>query len=436
MSSQWQENYKSKLVSASEAIARGVKSGNYLVLGHSVATPDRLMQALYNQRGEYSDLKTFQMLYFTDPYHLRPEMRPHLKAYCNFLDKNSRPAYQQGEAEFLPCHFHEVPELFRSGLYPVDVALVHLSRPNSEGYCSFGLSCDYTKPAAEVAPIVIAEVNAQMPFIGGDNLIHVSELDYIVEVDYPVLAIPPAPIGDDELTIGRHCATLIKDGATLQLGIGAIPDAVLRALGNHKDLGIHTEMFTDGVMHMMRSGHINGSRKTLHPGKVVSSIIMGSEELYDFVNNNPAIEMYPVSYTNNPDVVGQNENMVSINSCLEMDLTGQAASEAIGMRQFSGTGGQVDFLRGAKRSKGGISILAFLSTAQQGTCSRIVPCLASGANITAGRNEVDYVVTEYGAVRLRGKSLRERAEALISIAHPKFRPELEEAYKARFGKKS
>lgn len=433
MAEHWREYYGTKLRSAREAIRQGVRDGDHLVLGHCAATPESLVEALYEERHHYRDLKSFQMMYLTEPYHLRPEMGKHLRAYINFLDKHSRVAYQEKRADFVPCHFHEVPEMLRSGMYPVDVALVQLSRPNEEGYCSFGISNDYTKTAAEVAPCVIAEVNSQMPFIGGDNLIHVSELDYIVEVDRPILAVPPAPIGEAELAIGRHCAALVEDGATLQLGIGAIPDAVLQCLGDRQDLGIHTEMFTDGVMHMMRSGHINGKRKTLHKGKVVSTLIMGSSELYRFLDNNPDIEMYPVSHTNDPFVISQNDRMVSINSCIEMDLTGQAASESIGLKQFSGTGGQVDFLRGAKRSRGGVSILAFRSTAQGDTISRIVPALEAGANITAGRNDVDYVATEYGCVRLRGKSLRERAWALCSIAHPKFRAELEAYARQRFG---
>lgn len=429
----WKDIYQSKLCTAAEAIKRGLKSGDHIVLGHCVAAPEELMKALYEAREEYTDLKSFQMLYFGTPYHLRPEMRPHLTVYLNYLDAHSRRAYAEHQGEFMPCHFHEVPELFRSGIYPVDVALVQLSRPNEEGYCSFGLSNDYTRTAAELAPVVLAEVNPQMPFLGGDNLIHVSELDAIVEVDYALPAVPPAPIGEEERAIGRYCAELIEDGSTLQLGIGGIPNAVLQSLEGRRDLGIHTEMFTDGVMHLMRNGQINGSRKSIHVGKVVSTLIMGSQELYDFLHNHPDVEMYPVSYTNDPFVIGQNSKMVSINSCIEMDLTGQAASESIGLRQFSGTGGQVDFLRGAKRSAGGVSILAFPSTAQDGKVSRIVPHLTEGANITAGRNEVDYVATEYGRVRLRGKSLRERAEALCSIAHPKFRPMLEEAIKSRWG---
>lgn len=428
----WSTEYDRKSLSATEAIRRGIRSGDYLVFGHGAATPDSLVRALYEQRAHYTDLKSFHMLYLSEPYHLRPEMAPHLKAYSNFLDKYTRPAYLERRLEFIPCHFHEVPNLFRDGLYPVDVAMVQLSMPNDEGFCSFGISNDYTKTAASLAKTVLAEVNPQMPFIGGDNLIHISEIDFIVQVDRPLTAVPPAPVGATELQIGKYCAELIPDGATLQLGIGAIPDAVLQCLTDRKHLGIHTEMFTDGVMKLMQSGQIDGAHKTLHKDKVISTLIMGSHELYRFLDQHPDIEMHPVDYTNDPAIIGQNDRMVSINSCLAIDLTGQVVSESIGFNQFSGSGGQVDFLRGAKRSQGGVSILAFRSTAQGDTISRITPTFAAGENVTASRNDVDYIVTEYGRVRLRGLSLRQRAEALCSIAHPKFRPMLSEAIQERF----
>ena len=433
MSTNWQEYYASHTTTALSAVQAAVKSGDFLVFGHAVAAPSDLSKALFEDRERLTDVKVFHMLYFAEPWHLRPEMKGHVQPILNFLDKNSRPAYADRRVDFLPCYFHEVPWLLRSGDFPVDVAIVQVSPPNEQGYCSFGVSCDYTKCAAEIAPIVIAEVNKQMPFIGGDNLIHVTKLDYIVPVDRPLVEIPPAPIGEVEQRIGEICAELIEDGDTLQIGIGAIPDAVLQCLGDRRDLGLHTEMFTDGVMHMIRSGNITGARKTLHPHKVTSSIIMGSRELYEFVDGNEMIEMYPVDHMNDPYVVGQNDNMVSINSCLEIDLCGQVASEALGLEQFSGTGGQVDYLRGVKRSKNGRSILAFTSTTKGGTRSRIVPTLSAGATVTTSRNDVDYVATEYGAVRLRGLSLRERAIALAGIAHPDYRPMLQEAIIARFG---
>lgn len=429
---QWQELYQQRVCSADEAVVNSLKPGTKVVFGHAAAAPVRFSQAMYRQREKLENITVFHMLYFGNAPHLTPEMRPHVHPTLNFLEGNSRPASRDRRVDFIPCHFHEVPELFRQGFFPLDVAVVQVSTPNEEGYCSFGVSCDYTKAAAECAPVVVAEVNKQMPFIGGENLIHVSKLTHIIEVDEPIAEVLPPAISDLELRIGQNCASLIKDGDTLQLGIGGIPDAVLRALEGHKDLGIHTEMFTDGVMRMIRKGIINGKKKTLHPEKVVTSLIFGSKELYDFVNNNPMIECYPVDYTNNPDVIGKNDRMVSINSCLEMDLMGQAASESIGYEQFSGSGGQVDFLRGAKRSKGGISIMAFPSTAKKGAESRIVPILKEGACVTTGRNEVDYVVTEYGVARLRGATLRQRAEALTAIAHPDFRPALEEEIRRRF----
>ena len=432
MSTNWQEYYASHTTTALSAVQAAVKSGDFLVFGHAVAAPSDLSKALFEDRERLTDVKVFHMLYFAEPWHLRPEMKGHVQPILNFLDKNSRPAFREKRVDYLPCHFHELPSFFEEGVYPVDVAFISVSEPNEEGYCSFGVSCDYTKPAAECARIVVAEVNKQMPFIGGDNLIHVTKLDYIVPVDRPLVEIPPAPIGEVEQRIGEICAELIEDGDTLQIGIGAIPDAVLQCLQGRKDLGLHTEMFTDGVMHMIQSGHVTGEKKTLHHRKVASSIIMGSKALYDFIDHNEMIEMYPVNHMNDPYVIGQNDRMVSINAWLEIDLYGQVASEAIGLEQFSGTGGQVDYLRGAKRSRGGRSILAFTSTAKGGTVSRIVPVLPPGATVTSGRNEVDYIATEYGAVRLRGLTLRERALALVSIAHPDFRPGLMAAIEERF----
>lgn len=428
----WQDHVRRHTTTADEAVRSAVKSGDHLVFGHAVAAPESLSKALYEARELFVNLKIFHMLYFAEPWHLRPEMSRHASFHLNFLDKYSRAASQYLPIDFLPCHFHEVPDLFRSGSYPVDVALISVSEPNEEGYCSFGVSCDYTKAAAESARLVVAEVNHQMPFIGGDNLIHITKLDYIVPVDRPLMEIPSAPIGPVERRIGELCAPLIQDGDTLQIGIGAIPDAVLQCLHERKDLGLHTEMFTDGVMHMIRSGCITGAKKTLHHKKVASSIIMGSKELYEFVDRNDFIEMYPVDHMNDPYVIGQNEHFVSINSCLEIDLFGQVASESIGLKQFSGTGGQVDYLRGSRRAKHGRSILAFASTAKQGTRSRIVPLLEPGATVTSSRNDVDYVATEYGIVRLKGLPLRERALALASIAHPDFRPVLFEAIAERF----
>lgn len=428
----WKSYYREHTTTARAAVLAAIHDGASLVFGHAVAAPESIAEALYLERTQFRDLRIFHMLYFAEPWHLRPEMEGHARAQLNFLDKHSRPVVQEGRADFIPCHFHEVPSLFRQSLYPVDVAAIQVSPPNAEGYCSLGVSCDYTKAAVEEAKVIIAEVNTQMPFIAGDNLVHVTDLDYIIPIDRPLTEISSPAIGEVERQIGKVCAELIHDGDTLQIGIGAIPDAVLQCLGDRRDLGLHTEMFTDGVMHMMRQGVITGAHKTLHPGKVVSSIIMGSRELYDFVHEHPDIELYPVDYMNDPYIIGQNEHFVSINSCLEIDLCGQVASEAIGTEQFSGTGGQVDYLRGVRRAKDGRSILAFSSTAKGGSVSRIVPELSAGTTVSSSRNEVDYIATEYGSVRLKGLSLRERAHALASIAHPKFRPELERYIAQRF----
>lgn len=432
MSTNWRETYLNKICTADEAVRKGIKEGDHLVFGHAAAAPAVVSKALYDNRACFKDLSVFHMLYFGEAWHLKPEMEGIVKPVLNFLEGNSRPAYNERRADFLPCHFHEVPDLFKQKFYPVDVAVVKLSEPDENGYCSFGISNDYTKPACECARTIIAEINPNMPYIGGDNFIHISQIDYIIEDNSPITEIPGPPIGEIEMEIGRRCSELIHDGDTLQLGIGAIPDAVLQCLKDRKDMGIHTEMFTDGVMHMIRSGNINGANKTLHPGKVVTTLIMGSRELYEFLDHNPMIEAYSVNYTNDPFIIGKNKKMISINSCIEVDLTGQVASESIGHNQFSGTGGQVDYLRGARRSEGGFSILAFPSTARNGKESRIVPLLKEGATVTSMRNDVDYFVTEYGVARLKGKTLKQRAYALVEIAHPQFRETLLKNIKERF----
>lgn len=425
-------DFSNKIVSALEAVRYAIKDNDHIVFGHAIAAPESISKAIYDLRENFSNLEIFHMLYIGEPWHMKEEMKGHTFIKSNFFDAYTRKAKANKQVDFLPCHFHELPELFSSGLYRVDVAAIQVSYPDENGYCSFGVSCDYTSTAAKVAKITIAEMNKQMPYLKGDNLIHISELDYIVEVNRPLKEIPVSKIGDTEKRIGELCATLIPNGATLQLGIGGIPDAVLNCLNDHKDLGIHTEMFTDGVMNMFERGIITGKKKTLHPNKIVTTLVMGSKKLYDFLDNNEVVELYPVSYTNDPYIIAQNDNMIAINSCLEIDLFGQVVSESIGEKQFSGTGGQVDFLRGTKRSNGGISILAFPSTAYDGTISRIIPKLKEGSTVTTMRNDIDYIVTEYGIAHLRGKSLYERAISLKDIAHPNFRRSLEDYIKTIF----
>ncbi|WP_059027038.1 acetyl-CoA hydrolase/transferase family protein [Gabonibacter massiliensis] len=427
----WKKLYKEKRTSAEEAI-KAIHNKNRVVFAHAAGVPREIPQALVAHADNYQDVEIYHMLCLGDGNYMQEKLECHFRHNTNFVGANSRLAVEKDRADFLPCFFHELPFFFQNGILPVDVAVVHLSPPDKNGFCSFGVSSDYTKPAAEAARIVIAEINEQMPQVGGDNFIHISKLDYIVETSLPLFELPTPKIGEVEQAIGQHCASLIEDGSTLQLGIGAIPDAVLQCLKNKKDLGIHTEMFSDGVVDLVEQGIINGRRKTLHPGKLVATFLMGSKRLYDFADKNPNVELYPVNYVNNPRVICQNNQMVSINSCIEVDLSGQVGSECIGSKQFSGVGGQVDYVRGTAMSEKGISIMAIPSTAAKGKTSRIVPFLAPGAAVSTSRNDVDYVITEYGIASLKGKTLRQRAESLIRIAHPDFREVLTEEFFRRF----
>ncbi|WZL74489.1 acetyl-CoA hydrolase/transferase C-terminal domain-containing protein [Clostridiaceae bacterium 35-E11] len=430
----WQEIYKQKLVSAEDAV-KHIQSGNRVVTGHAVSEPVQLVDAMLKNKDQYENVEIVHMVAMGKGEYTKPEMAPHFRHNALFVGASTREAVQAGRADYTPCFFTEIPRLFKEGYLPVDVALIQLSRPDEHGYCSFGLSNDYTKPAAENAKLVIAEMNDQMPRTMGDSFIHISELDYIVETSYPVIELKPPKIGEIEKAIGEHCASLIEDGSTLQLGIGAIPDAVLLFLKDKKDLGIHSEMFSDGVVELVEAGVITNKMKTLHKGKMVVTFLMGTKRLYDFVDNNPSVELYPVDYVNNPCVIMQNYKMVSINSCIQIDLMGQIVSESIGLKQFSGVGGQVDYVRGTSMAKDGKSIIAIPSTASKGKVSRIVPFLDEGSAVTTSRNDVHYVVTEYGIAHLRGKTLKERAKALIEIAHPDFREQLTEEWKKRFPSK-
>lgn len=427
-------DYRGKICSAAEAVTH-IKSGDRVVVGHAAGVPVETIDALVAAKDNYRDVEMVHMFTLGEGAYMAPGLEKHFRHNALFVGGNARKAVEELRADYTPCFLHEAPSLFREGHLPVDVALVQVSRPNEEGYCSFGVACDYTKPACEAAKTVIVEANDRMPFIaGGDNLIHVSKIDHVVEISRPIFELPMGKIGDVERAIGENCATLIEDGCTLQLGIGSIPDAVLLSLKGKRDLGIHTEMFSDGVVELVEAGVVNGSKKTLHPGKLVATFLMGTQRLYDFVHNNPDVLMFPCDYVNNPAIIAQNYKMVCINSCLEIDLQGQVVSDTIGLRQYSGVGGQVDYVRGA-RAGGGISVMAMPSTAARGTISRIVPFLAEGAAVTTSRNDVDYIVTEYGVASMWGKSMRERARALIAIAHPDFRPMLEEEYARRFEKK-
>jgi 4-hydroxybutyrate CoA-transferase len=427
----WREEYKEKLCDASQAV-KNIKSGDRVVIGHASGEPQTLVRAMVDNYKSYEDVEIVHMVAMGEGKYMEPDMEKHFRHNGLFLGGSTREAVAEGRGDYTPSFFFEIPSLFKDKILPVDVALIQVSKPDDHGYCSFGISCDYTKGAAENAKIVIAQVNDYMPRTLGECFIHIRDIDYIVEASEPLIELAAPKIGNVERKIGEYCASLIEDGATLQLGIGAIPDAVLSFLKEKNDLGIHSEMLSDGILGLIENGNITNKAKTLHRGKSVVTFLMGTRRLYDYVDNNPSVMVCPVDYVNNPIVIAQNHRMVSINSAIQIDLMGQVAAETIGYKQFSGTGGQVDFVRGASLSKGGKSIIAMPSVASKGKISRIVPILDEGAAVTTSRNDVRYVVTEYGIADLKGKTLRERARELIRIAHPSFRDMLHEEAKKRF----
>ncbi|MEG1255606.1 acetyl-CoA hydrolase/transferase C-terminal domain-containing protein [Clostridium sp.] len=425
------EEYKSKLVTAEKAVTY-IKSGDRVVLQHAAGEPIAIVDAMVKNKNSYDNVEIVHLVALGKGEYTKPEMEGHFIHNSIFVGGSTRQAVLEGRADFTPCYFSEVPRLFRQGYLPVDVTLITITPPDKHGYCSLGVSVDYTKPSLECSKLVIAQVNKNMPRTYGDSLVHISQIDYIVESDTDIIEITPPTIGDVEKAIGENVATLVEDGATLQLGIGAIPDAALLFLKDKKDLGIHSEMISDGVLELIKDGVVTNRKKTINNGKNVVTFLMGTKKLYDFVDNNPSVEMYPVDYTNNPTVVMQNHKMTCINSCIQLDLTGQICSESIGIKQFSGVGGQVDFMRGASMAVDGKSIIAIPSTAAKGKISRIVPILDEGAIVTTTRNDVHYVVTEYGIADLRGKTVKERGRALINITHPNFRESLINYWEEKF----
>lgn len=427
----WKKQYGDRMVTPEAAIG-AIKSGDWIVCSHAAANPQLVMRELTAHRERFRGVRIFHVLPLGYGEYLHPENSKHFRHVTPFAGGASRQAIAEGKADFIPVFFKDVPALLGNEV-PVDVAIVNVSPPDAHGFCTLGLACDYTRSAVDKARFVIAQVNECMPRVCGEaNRVHLSKFDYIIPCADPIPEIPLPAISDTEREIGRNCASLVRDGDTLQLGIGSIPDAVILSLRDKKDLGIHSEMFSDGVVELIRAGVINNSRKTLHAGKLVATFLIGTRALYDFVDGNPAVEMMPVDYVNDPAVIGRNDNLVSINSCIEVDLMGQVNAESMGMKQFSGVGGQVDYVRGAALSKGGRSIIAMPSTAAKGKVSRIVPCLSAGSVVTTSRNDVDYIVTEYGIAKLKGLTLAQRAEALIAIAHPDFREELAESFRKRF----
>lgn len=420
----WQDYYQSKICTPEEAV-KSIKSGDNVVVAHACGEPQTLTKAMSECFSELKDVKVIHRIGMGKCLYAQPGMEGHFRHVSLFGGTNSRKAIQEGRADYIPRFISETPALFFEGHIPVDVALINVTPPDKFGYCSLGISVDYTLPAARMAKIVIAEVNSNMPRTHGDSFISVKDISNFVLSDNPLMEVAPATLTDVETQIGNYCAELIENESTMQMGIGAIPDAVLAALSNKRDLGIHTEMFSEGIIPLVEQGIINGEKKTIHRGKIISTFVMGTKKLYEWIDDNPLIEMHSEDYVNDPWVVAQNYKMISINSALQVDVLGQVAADTLGPKQFSGVGGQVDFVRGARRSiGGGKSIIAISSTASGGKLSRIVPSLYEGTAVTTSRNDVDYVVTEFGIAKLSGKTNLERLKELVAISHPDFRDEI------------
>ena len=412
-------------LSAAEAMSQ-VRSGQRIYVQGGCAVPFALIDALVARRAELEDVEIVHLHTEGDAPYTRPEMAGHFRHNALFVGRNVREAVNQGRADFTPVFLSDVPRLFETTL-ALDVALIQVSPPDRAGYCSLGISVDCAKPASLAAKMVIAQINRRMPRTHGDSFLHVSQIDLLVEADAELTEVAWDEPDEVAKRIGAHVVSLIEDGSTLQTGIGTIPNAILASLTGHQHLGVHTEMFSDGLLDLIESGVVDSSAKTYHEGKVVTSFVMGSRRLYDFVDDNPLIEMHPVTFTNDPSLIARNDRMVSINSAIEVDLTGQVCADSIGHMLYSGSGGQLDFIRGAARSRGGKAIIALPSTAKGRSVSRIVAELRPGAGVVTTRGDVHHVITEYGIADLHGRTLRDRAKALIAIAHPQFRDELQAA---------
>jgi len=421
--------YYKKVVSADEAV-KVIKSGDNIMVQPGCAVPLVLINAMVKRKDELTDVKMHHILTIGKVPYFDKGMEQHFRHVSYFIGHNSRLAVNEGRADHVPIFLSEVPLLFTQGVVNLDVALIHVSPPDEHGFCSYGIDVGIIKSTADKAKVIIAQVNPRMPRSLGDTFIHINKINYIVEVDEMIQELPMV---DEDMSpkaaaiyekIGRNIADLIEDGSTLQLGIGVIPDAVLRFLGNKRALGIHSEMFSDGVIELVETGVITNEMKTLHRGKMIAGFAIGTKKLYDFIHNNPMMEFHPQEYVNDPFVIAQNKKMVAINSAIEIDITGQVCSDSMGPRMYSGFGGQVDFIRGASRSEGGKPIIALPSSTRNDTISRIVSSLKPGAGVVTSRADVHYVVTENGVAYLHGKSLRERVKAMIDIAHPNFKEEL------------
>jgi len=419
----WELDYKNKLQTAEEALLC-VRSGMRVYIQPGCAEPETLVEALMRRAPFVEDVEIVHMMTMGAAPYVAREMAGHFRHNAMFIGPNVREAINEGRADYTPIYLSEIEGLFESGAMPIDVALLTLSLPDSHGFCSFGVGVDTSLTAAKCARYVVAQINDQMPRTFGDSFIHVSELDAIVSSSRPLCEMKQSQITEMQVAIARNVAGLIEDGSVVQTGIGGIPDAVLPLLMDRKDLAVHSELVSNGVIPLIEAGVITGARKNFKPRKIILGFAIGTKPLFDFVDNNPIFEFHPTSYTNDPGLIARNDNMVAINSALQIDLTGQVCSDSIGSQFYSGIGGQVDFLRGASRSKGGKPIIAISSTAKDGKISRIVPMLSPGAGVVTSRGLIRYVVTEHGVAYLHGKTIRERAQALINVAHPKFREEL------------
>jgi 4-hydroxybutyrate CoA-transferase len=426
----WQQVYRSKIVTADQAV-EAIRSRHRVFMTGNCSVPKELLGALVRRAPKLEEVEIVQVLTIGPAEYVAPEMEGHIRVNSLFISTNVRQAVNEGRANFTPILLSQIPQALRDPkLLRPDVAMIHCSPPDEHGFCTYGVEVGLTKPAAEAAKVVLAEVNDRMPRSLGDCFVHVSRLTHIVPVSYPVVEVPMGTPGELQKTIASHIADLIPDGATMQMGIGEIPDAVLLYLGDKRDLGVHTELFSDGIIDLIDGGVVTNAAKTIHRGKVVSGFAIGSQRLYEYMDNNPIFEFHPQDYVNDPFVIAQNAKQVALNSALEIDLTGQVCADSIGTIFYSGVGGQLDFIYGASRSPGGVPIIALPATAKDGQVSRIVPTLKVGAGVVTTRNHVHYVVTEYGVADLFAKTIRQRVKSLISVAAPQFREEL-----AAFAKK-
>jgi acyl-CoA hydrolase len=422
----YQSLYQQKRLSAADAV-RLVRNGDTIVVPTAVGEPPTLLTALSEQRRDFRDVRVAQILAVRKYGYLDPETVEHVRHEAYFFSGASRAGGQAGWIDYIPAYFSELPALIERGLIPADVVFSMASPMDEHGFFSLALAADYTMAAIEKARAIVLEVNPHVPFANGDCHIHISQVTALVESEEPVLEVGLPKIGPVQEAIGKHVAELIPDGATLQIGYGAIPDAVVMQLTHKHDLGIHTEMVGDGIMTLVEAGVITNRRKNYHHGKMLATFALGSKKLYQFMNRNPALEMHPVDFTNDPFLAGQNDNLHAINATMQIDFMGQCGSESLGTAPYSGTGGQADFVRAANRSRGGKAFIVLPSTAKNDTISRIVPTLSKGTHVTTSKNDINYVVTEYGVAQLRGKTAKQRCAELIAIAHPDFRAELRES---------